>query len=213
MDLGQQIVIYISVFLVLWYFIFSMINRRRGLGMYHWLRAGLEQLGEVSQAAWIGSSGSGARLVLEKPEKPFQRIEAIYLLESREILPLWIFNRLRGRRDELILKAALRGAPAVEIEAGHSGDRDLAATLAQNDRLSYNRSSDSGGLEIAWRGHGAEGLPDSFRQFVNQYPQRLVRVSLQRKSPHLIVRLQLPDVRTEQAADFFAALSGWLAQA
>jgi hypothetical protein len=76
-NLGQQIVIIISVFLVVWYLIFATINRRRGIALFYWLREGLQTLGEIDDVSWIGSSGSGAHLVVGKAQKPFQRIEMI----------------------------------------------------------------------------------------------------------------------------------------
>lgn len=206
MDTGQQIVIILSIFLAAWYFVFAVINRRRGLGLYAWMRSGLKQLGEISQASWIGSSGSGARLVLENPEKPFQRIEAIYLLESREILPLWIFNRLRGKRDQLILKASLRGAPSAEIEAGRSGDREFEDLLTKDLKNPYSRASAAGGVEVAWRGAHAARLQQGLQEFLARHPGQVMRLSLQKSKPHLILQSQLPDVRSQPAEEYFKEL-------
>lgn len=206
MDTGQQIVIILSIFLAAWYFVFAVINRRRGLGVYAWMRAGLKQLGEISQAAWIGSSGSGGRLVVESPEKPFQRIEAIYLLESREILPLWIFNRLRGKRDQMILKATLRGTPAVEVEAGRAGEREFEGALTRDLKNPYTRAAAVGGLDIAWRGAQADRLKQGLQEFLGRHPGQVERLSLQRNKPHLILQSQLPEVGREPAEEFFKEL-------
>lgn len=206
MDAGQQIVIILSIFLAAWYFVFAVINRRRGLGVYAWMRAGLKVLGEISQSAWIGSSGSGGRLVLENPEKPFQRIEAVYLLQSREILPLWIFNRLRGKRDQMILKATLRGAPAAEIEAGRSGEREFESVLTRDLKNPYSRASLEGGLDVAWRGVQAARLQQGVREFLSRHPDQVTRLSLQKSKPHLILQSQLPDVRSQPAEEFFKEL-------
>ncbi len=206
MDTGQQIVIILSIFLAAWYFVFAVINRKRGLGVYAWMRTGLKQLGEISQAAWIGSSGSGGRLVLENPDKPFQRIEAIYLLESREILPLWIFNRLRGKRDQIILKATLRGAPAAEIEAGKAGEREFESALTRDLKNPYSRAAIEGGLDVAWRGVHSARLQQGVREFLGRYPGQVRRLSLQKGKPHLILQSQLPDVRSQPAEQFFKEL-------
>ena len=102
MDLGQWIVIGLSVVMGVWFAVGSFYNRRRGIGTYRWIQSGLKRLGKISEAAWIGSSGSGARLTVGKAEAPFRRIEVVFLLESREILPLWLFNRVRNKQDEMI---------------------------------------------------------------------------------------------------------------
>lgn len=210
MNLGQQIVIIISVFLVVWYVIFATINRRRGIGMYYWLREGLQTLGDIAEARWIGSSGSGARLVVDKADKPFQRIEMIYLLESREILPLWIFNRLRGKRDEIILKASLRNPPSLEVEVARSGDRQFHDLVDKEQKKPYNLLPDSEPFVIAQRGQPDESWLGRLGEFLERYEDNLFRISLQRDSPHLILRSYLPDPERENAEAFFGDLRRWL---
>jgi hypothetical protein len=132
-DIGQQIVIGISVFLVVWYIALSSVNRRRGIATYQWLQDGLSRLGKISESRWIGSASSGARLAIAEAQPPFRKIEVIFLLESREILPLWIFNHLRGKRDELIIKASLSGRPTQEIEAATNGARGFEKVISGED--------------------------------------------------------------------------------
>ena len=103
---GQWIVIGLCGFLVAWYVIFAYLNRRRGLQIYRWLRDGLEIFGPITNVKWIGSSGSGMQISLEKASAPFRTIEVVCLLETRELLPLWLVNRMRNKGDELILRAS-----------------------------------------------------------------------------------------------------------
>jgi hypothetical protein len=88
----EYVVTGLGLVLVAWYLIAAIYNRRFGLRTYRWLQAGLEVLGEPKsvQASWIGSSGSGARIGLQRAHAPFQRLELAYLLESRELAPLWL---------------------------------------------------------------------------------------------------------------------------
>ena len=211
MDLGQQIVIIVSIFLVVWYLIFATINRRRGIAMYYWLREGLQVLGDIDESSWIGSSGSGARLVVGKAQKPFKRVEMVYLLESREILPLWIFNRIRGKRDEIILKATLRSAPVLEVEVARAGDRQMEDMIAKEKQKPYTTTASQDNFAIAQRGRPDEVELKRLEAFLNQYQANLFRISLQRSSPHLILRSYLPDPKTESAEDFFNSLRTWLA--
>ena len=114
MSSSQLIIIVLSVFLILWYIGANIYNRRRGIAAYHWLRRGLQQLGTISNAEWLGSSGTGAKLAVSKADKPFRQVEAAYFLETREILPWWVVARLRGKRDEIVLSASLRtGSPHI----------------------------------------------------------------------------------------------------
>ncbi|RMF44807.1 MAG: hypothetical protein D6755_08780, partial [Anaerolineae bacterium] len=121
MNPGQQIVIVVSVLLVVWYVAFSYVNRKRGVALYRWLREGIEQLGALSHVGWIGSASNGGQMLVDKAQPPFSRVEVVFLLQSREVLPLWLFNLGRGKRDEMIVKAVLRAAPLREIEASPGG--------------------------------------------------------------------------------------------
>jgi hypothetical protein len=206
MDLGQQIVILLSVFLVIWYLVFSILNRRRGIGMYHWLREGLEKLGKISEAGWIGSSGSGARLIVGKSQAPFKRIEVVFLLQTREVLPLWIFNILRGKHDALILKAALKNKPAQELEVAREGERDFKNLLVEEQRRPYEQVEAPKGFVMALRGDADDSIIQCVRDFINQYPESVQQISLQRSKPHLILQTNLPEIQEAPAEQFFSAL-------
>jgi hypothetical protein len=212
MDLGQQIVILLSIILVVWYVLFSFLNRRRGIATYHWLREGLGELGEISEAEWIGSSGSGARLVVSNAKNPFRRIEVVYLLQTREVPPLWIFNILRGKRDTLILKASLKGTPKQELEVARQGERGFETLLENEQKRPYVQVSAPEGYLMAYRGKEDDPFLERLRSFLNRYPDSVRQISLQRKTPHLIIQTNLPDLEEGPAKEFFAALSKTLVE-
>jgi hypothetical protein len=117
MDLGQTIVVYLGIFLILWYAVALIYNRRLGIRTYRWLQPGVATLGKITQAKWLGSSGSGARIGVAQAKHPFRQAEVAFLLETRELLPLWLLNRLRGIRDSLVVRAQLRSVPQGELES------------------------------------------------------------------------------------------------
>src|SRR3990170_7569395 len=168
MDLGQQIAIYLWVFLLLWYIAAAAYNRRRGVRAYRWLRPGLAKLGPISDARWIGSSGSGARLVVGKADRPFRQVEAAYLLETRELLPLWLINRLRGRRDALILRADLRSSPHGELEVMRRGDPRLKGITASAERNPWilSKAELAGEFQAAQRGRIPDALFEQVRSLL-----------------------------------------------
>lgn len=209
MDLGQWIAIWVSIFFGLWFVVASVYNRRRGVATFRWLRAGMEKLGKITEAKWIGSSGSGARLVLGNPGKPFKRVEVVFLLESREIMPLWLFNRMRNKQDEMILKADLRVRPADEMEAAREGDRELQAALRTHPA---GRLPAPAGWGIHRRGVGPGRAVEGLRALLEQYPEAILKVSLRKESPHLILRARLPPLRRAGGETFFEAVRDWLSQ-
>ncbi len=210
MDLGQSIIIGLSVFMGLWYIVGATINRRRGVATFRWLREGMETTGKVTEARWIGSSGSGARLTVGKADRPFQRIEVVFLLDSREILPLWLVNLLRNKRDEMILKANLRSLPSGEIEVGRTGSKDVKVLKAGSDSAPYQQVTTTAGFEVLSRGKADETQLGQLQSFIEKYSASVKRISLQRQMPHLIVRADLPRMREEAAETFFKDLNAWL---
>ncbi len=211
MDFGQQIIIAAGVFLAGWYGVFFVLNRRRGIATYYWLREGVEaKIGEITNAGWIGSSASGAHFEVGKAEVPFKQLEILFLLESREILPLWIFNRLRGKRDELILKASLRASPKLEVEVAHKGGRHLKGLVSEGQKRPYEWISASGGFDIVRRGRKDSGMVERLMAFLDQHGAAVQQISLRRKMPNLVVRVSLSSIQDEPAGEFLAALQAWL---
>lgn len=206
MDLGQWIVIGLSVVMGVWFGVGSYYNRKRGVATYHWIQSGLKRLGKISEASWIGSASSGARLVVGKAEAPFRRIEVVFLLESREILPLWLFNRVRNKQDEMILKAGLRSAPADQIELSRGDDHDIRAMIAASGARSFEQVPAQKGFLLAHRGGQNTELVDRLTAFLEQYSDAIRRISVQRQKPNLMIRVDLPALRDGSAEEFFEAL-------
>jgi len=210
MDPGQYIIIGLSIFLGLWYIVGSTINRKRGVVTFHWLRDGLETMGKVSEARWIGSSGSGARLTINQADRPFQRIEVVFLLDSREIMPLWVVHLIRGKQDEMILKATLRSRPSGEFEVGRSGSKDVRNLLSGNDSSPHQHVSTTSGFEVFSKGKSNETQLANLQSIINHHHLAINRISLQQQVPHLILRADLPPLREANLEEFFKDLASWL---
>lgn len=210
-DAGQWIAIGLSIFLGVWFVIGGVINRRKGVATYQWLREALERIGQVTEARWIGSSGSGARMVLGRAAKPFRRVEVVFLLESREIMPLWLVNRLRDKRDEMILKATLRSVPTYQIELAREGDRKLRSFLAHDESRAFSQVPGPDGFLLARKGHVDHRQLEQLVALVDAYRPAVRQISVQRSPPHLIVRLDLlPLMERDSGATFFSDLQRWL---
>lgn len=207
MDIGQWIVIVLSVVMGVWFMIGSVVNRRRGVETYKWFQKQLEPLGKITESRWIGTSGSGARMVVGKPARPYQRVEVVFLLDSREILPLWAFNLLRGKQDEMVLKANLRTAPGEEVEVRRARGR---AFPRQTPEAPPQETAVDGGFEVTRRGKGKPFSPGQLEGFLREYGEAILSISVKKQMPHLIVRASLPPLRAEEASGFFLALQAWL---
>lgn len=204
---SQRVLIVVALLMLLWYVIGTWHSRRRGIRTLEWLREGLRLLGGQLQAGWIGgSASSGARVAVNKANPPFQRLETTFILESREILPLWLVNLMRGKRDELIIKAHLRSPRRGEIEVVLSGSR-LERSLRKEGQGSWRWQEGPHNLRVAHRGAQGEALSAAMVPFLNSYGCSLRRFSYRRDKPHLLLRIHLAGLIDRPSTDFFSDLT------
>src|SRR5512146_2646007 len=67
-------------------------------------------------AVFIFLGWSVVELKIAKANDPFRSAETLVVFEPRDVAFLWVWSRLRGRRDTLIFRAQLRAAPPFEME-------------------------------------------------------------------------------------------------
>lgn len=197
LNTGEWIVIGLSAFLFAWYFFATAANRKKGLAAYRWLRQGLEALGNVSQAEWIGAANMGARLAVKNSRKPFRKVDAHYLLEPREFLPYWVFSRLRGRREEMVIKVTLRSSPTNTWELKRIAPR-------QHKKLPPDQRM-LGDFQILGNGQ-ASPVSNRLQAFLTAYKPLIDRMYLQPQAPHLEIHARLNPISDIVAVSFFEAL-------
>ncbi len=209
MNVGQMLLVALSVVLMLWYFWGMIINRKRGIATYYWLREGLrEAVGELTEARWLGA---GARLVVGEARSPFRRMEVVFRLEARDILPWWLFQRLRGHRDYMVLEAALRTLPPA-WEAARAGSPELRQMQTEGRAKAVDGPH---GLTLLLRGKTREADLKPWKAFLERYGDALISLSVSRRQPHVVLRLSLPPLQAkeEPARAFFEALAAACAAA
>jgi hypothetical protein len=175
----------LCILLVAWYFLGMWLNRRRGIYLARALRDRLNALGaEELTGRWVNPSifQFGAR----RATSPIGRLEAIIVLESREIPLIWLANLLRGRRDLLVLRMDLRSAPraGLELEA-HPRQR-------KPEREIQRRIAESGweqavvGDFMLYHQQGAAHLKETLAPLLEEWRPYLRRLSISASSPHLL---------------------------
>jgi hypothetical protein len=123
---AQFAIFVLGVLLVVgWFALGTHLNVRKGHRYMEWLQGGLPLLGEKTTLRWLGSSV--VHLTIQNAHEPFRRAEVLVILEPRDVPPLWLLARLRGRRDLLIVRTELRAAPRTQVEILH---RDAWSTRA-----------------------------------------------------------------------------------
>ena len=208
----QQLVIGVIVLMGLWYLAGTWYNRRRGIRTLTWLRDGLQSLGGRLEMSWLGSAASGARAVVHKAQPPFRQLNAIFLLESRELLPLWLANLLRGKRDELIIKADLRTSRRGEIEVVPAGSRLERSLLQEHNKPPWQWEAGPHGLHIGYRGPQGKELVTAVASFLEDYGPYLHRFSWRRDKPHLLLHTRLAGLIDRPPTEFFKDLSSVISE-
>jgi len=207
LDTGQWIVIGICAILIAGYIGGYFINRRMAQLILAWLQPGLENWGHVTPGEPLGGLATGGSLNVFNGREPFQRIEALFVLEPRDNLVFWFFDRFRGRRDELILRISLRLAPGIDtlVEAGRRSDRNYRQAISK-DRENLYTTVTSGSLELAYPSRKAASN-DRTRLFFENYGAAVTRLTIQRHYPHIFLRVRLKTLLAQPAQEFFSALS------
>jgi hypothetical protein len=210
MDTGQWLVIGLCAFLFVWYAGGWYYNRRRGHAILNWLRTGLEVFGKPGETRWLSPLHSSAQVILTEARSPFRKLGVVFVLEPRENLPVWAFRHALGRRDELYLRADLRSAPAQEIEVGRKGRAELAALVKPTKEDAYSPLPGTDHFDLARRGKTDDQVVERLKEFLTRYETVILRMSLQRQSPHLILRARLAPLMNKPIGEIFAALQASL---
>jgi hypothetical protein len=206
LDLGQWIAIGICAILLLGYIRGYSYNRRRAEQISQWLQDGLSHWGKVTEGEHLPGMTTGGSLSVNQAAAPFRRVEAIFILEPRENLLFWLFYRLGGRRDELVLRITLQSHPDQEVEVARGGDRDFRRRLTEEEKKPFTTAPGPGKLQVAWREKGSADAVEKVRRILENYGTGVLRLSLRRKQPELFVRIQLAGLQTHPAQEFFMAL-------
>jgi hypothetical protein len=211
-DLATKAVTALSVLLVLWYFVGRQLNQRRGEELIRWIQKGLPMPAERASVRWIDRSGfqiqvaKVGKVVKKGARSPFRRLELTVLLQPREILLLWGFNVLRGRADSLVFKGTLRTSPQGEVEVVKKGELLARRVLMGLNEEGWTRHEAVGGLVMAWRGKRGPQQVNAISHLVEGLSPRLMRLSLSKKAPHMLVSLSLAGLDERSALSMLSSL-------
>jgi hypothetical protein len=189
-----------------WFLVGTQTNVRKGDAVLKWLRQGLPLIGERTTMRWLGSSV--VELKIAKAKDPFRNVETLVVFEPRDVVFLWAFARLRGRRDVVIFRAQLRSAPTFEMEAfdprawtTHGIERDVRG----KNWTQVNLSAATQPL-LAFYSGGVGATAKPLIDLATQAGGKLLRLSVHRSVPNLEVHWLLPDVSSRAARDLFLKL-------
>lgn len=209
----ERVLWFVLIILVVGYLVGVWRNRQRSKALGMWLQAGLGKLGGRVAWRWIRSMTSGAEVNVAETRPPFRQLQISYFLLTREFIPLWGIERLRGKRDLLAVRADLRSPPTQDLtivprHGKLSEELDKAAEAAP-----WHWTELPAGLGLATRVAPERALVKRVEAFVNEYGASIERLSLRRQAPHLIAFFKLAGMEKRPITELWAAFGKLLPHA
>ncbi len=181
-------------------------NVRRGNDALKWLREGLPVIGERTTLRWLGSSV--VELKMAKAKNPYRNVETLVVFEPRDVIFLWAWSRMQGRRDLLICRGHLVDAPKYEVEifdpqgwTTHHTERDV---LKKN----WTRAdlTDTPSLRAYYSGSAGADAAKTLTEMAARAGGKLVRLSVHRDNPNIEAHWLLPDPQAHTARNLYTGL-------
>jgi hypothetical protein len=189
-SIGLPVALGVGALLVVWYLAGNELMRRRAHRLALWTKRVLDPLGDQQTIKWMG--GQAFRLEVARPRAPFSTVSITGLIESWDVPIVWAWNRLRGRRDMVLLQATLRTQPLWGLEVYRPGTI-LAGDSRHSARQEGWTETALDGLAIAAAGDPPRRLALELLDLVSAERGRLVRLGVRRQVPHLTLALNVPD--------------------
>jgi hypothetical protein len=177
-------------------------NVSRGHDAMRWVQQGLPLMGEKTTLRWLGSSV--LQLKIPNAKRPFREAEVLFVLEPRDVAPLWWLARARGRRDLFIFRSRMHTLPELEFEAfepkawsAHGREAQLLRerwkpVQVREPLLAYAPETSPHGSQLLQLAV-LSGCP-------------LLRLSIQRSDPNFEVHWPLAELQTLSARTVFETL-------
>jgi hypothetical protein len=193
---GPYLVVTVAGVFLLWFFVGAHLTRRRLAEAARCVYRGLELYNAPGptpmQASIKWLSTNAFNIALESARPPFTAVVVTVLLQSRDMMTMWLIDRVSSRRDLIMLRFDLERQPiwGVEIYRRHSILAGEATHLAKRSGWVVQPSAD-GRLLIAHGGGKASDLCAELLAALGAEERGLVRLSVRRQSPHLTLAVDM----------------------
>jgi len=177
-------------------------NVRRGHDAMAWAQDGLPLMGEKTTLRWLGSSV--VQLKIQNAKRPFREVEVLFVLEPRDIAPLWWLARARGRRDLFIFRSRMHRLPEFEFEAFEPNAWSVRGREARLRNQKWHPVPARNSL-VAYAPE-APRAADRLLDLAALSGSPLIRLSIQRHDPNFEVHWPLAELRKLPARTVFETL-------
>jgi hypothetical protein len=197
-SVGLPIAVGVGVLLVAWYWFGNEVMRRRAARLAVWSKRVVDPFGGTQSIRWLG--GQAFRLEVEGPRAPFASLLVTGLVEAWDVPMVWAWNRFHGRRDLILLQAALRTQPLWGFEVFRPGTI-LAGDARHLVREEGWAEEPLDELIVAAAGDTPRKLAADLLNLFGAHRGRLIRIAARRQGTHLTLALTVTDPAAFDAAD------------
>lgn len=122
---ADRLVFYLALAFLAWWVVGAQWNRRRARTLVAAIRDALPALGRGGTFRPIGASAF--RIDVGEPTGGLQAVSLVCLLEPRDFPLAWLWMRLRGHRDRIVVKARFTRDPeqVLAVERGDPRAREF----------------------------------------------------------------------------------------
>ena len=189
-QLGLGLAVGLGLALIAWYLVGNELMRRRARRLALWSKRVVDPLGGQQSVRWF--SQQAFRLEVERTRAPFQAASITGLVESWDVPMVWLWNRLHGRRDMVLVQLQLRRQPLWGFEVYRPGSllAGDAHHFARQEGWDEERHDE---FMVAAAGPTPRKLAAELLAVLEAERARLVRLAVRRQGTHLTLALNVGD--------------------
>lgn len=182
--------ILLAALLIVWYIAGNEVMRRRARELAIWAKRGLDPFGGKQAVLW--TTMQSFRLEVDGTKDPFRSLHLTGLVESWDTPVIWLLNRMRGRRDMILLTGQLRSQPVSGFELYRPGSLlgGDSRRMAIEERWTEEPQEE---FRLAASTPKAREQALALLGLMGTERGRLVRFGVRRHEPHLVLALNVPD--------------------
>lgn len=189
LGIGEWIVIVISAILLIWFFIGNLLNHQRSQKMLAWMLNAAQSTGKVTSGRMLAPSAEGPRAMIKIDGSPIRQIEILLRLLRRENLPLWLYQLIINRKDEVTLKLSITSILSGELMAFQTKNATREVELAnraKKQNLVFLAETPTHRLYYRQRINPEQ--VERLRDFLQKAPET-IHIIIQSENPQLIFKL------------------------
>lgn len=200
-------IVALASILIIGYLVGRAVNRGRARVISAWLEPGMRMLGGTPLVQAVNRTAF--RVKVTQARAPFSVVTASVVLLSREVLPIWLWERIHRNSDLVFFHLTLRRDPRIGVEIVNL-TRELGRRgKAQAEHLHWPLATTRGAYHLYCAGSNPSDHPvDKLLTHVADARYAPHRVAIRAHAPHVLVSFAFSEIQRFSSAE----LMRWMTQ-